>query len=109
MAASGGGGLRARHLLIFLAAAALYAASSPAGAFYLPGVAPRDFQKVIDRLISWLIARMFLRFLSLSNLALGVRSRLPEPADLAVLEGAASDLASRTRGAGSGPCTWFRV
>ncbi|CAL5048350.1 unnamed protein product [Urochloa decumbens] len=40
-----GGGLRPRHLLILLAAAALYAASSPAGAFYLPGVAPRDFQK----------------------------------------------------------------
>ncbi|OEL24078.1 Transmembrane 9 superfamily member 7 [Dichanthelium oligosanthes] len=43
--ATPGGGLRHRHLLILLAAAALYAASSPAGAFYLPGVAPRDFQK----------------------------------------------------------------
>ncbi|KAJ1259634.1 hypothetical protein BS78_10G170700 [Paspalum vaginatum] len=41
----GGGGLRPRQLLIFLVAAALYAASHPAGAFYLPGVAPRYFQK----------------------------------------------------------------
>ena len=46
--ATHGGGPRPCHLLILLAAAALYSASSPAGAFYLPGVAPRDFQKVIN-------------------------------------------------------------
>ena len=74
--ANPGGGLRPRHILIFAAAAVLCAVSSPAGAFYLPGVAPRDFQKVIDRPIPCLLARMFPRFLSLSDPAVGACSQV---------------------------------
>jgi hypothetical protein len=45
------GGPRGRLLVVpFLVLAAVVLASSPARAFYLPGVAPRDFQKVINPL-----------------------------------------------------------
>lgn len=49
MAIAGGTGCRRGLLLppLLFAAALLLSAASPARAFYLPGVAPRDFQKVI--------------------------------------------------------------
>uniref|UniRef100_A0A0E0E300 Transmembrane 9 superfamily member n=1 Tax=Oryza meridionalis TaxID=40149 RepID=A0A0E0E300_9ORYZ len=45
MAIAGGTGCRRGRRLLLLAAALLLSAASPARAFYLPGVAPRDFQK----------------------------------------------------------------
>jgi transmembrane 9 superfamily protein 2/4 len=43
------GGPRGRLLVLpLLVFAAVVLASSPARAFYLPGVAPRDFQKVTN-------------------------------------------------------------
>lgn len=79
--ASGTGCCRGRRLLL-LAAALLLSAASPARAFYLPGVAPRDFQKVI-RFRTYPLSSP-----SSSDLALGGPSRPSVAADLAVRGGA---------------------